>query len=116
MSRFSLLLFALFLVRLSSAQWCATPQDAIMPYLDANLANMVASQRGALKYIPVTFHLVANAAGNGRVEEENVLKQVLNFNIHYADQDFIFYIDHFNYFDNDAVYNTPSSTLARTQM
>ncbi|HEX5111575.1 MAG TPA: hypothetical protein VFV79_01930 [Saprospiraceae bacterium] len=116
MSRFSLLFFALFLVQLASAQWCGTPQDAIIPYLDANLANLVASQRGATKYIPVTFHLVADANGNGRVEEENVLKQVLNFNNHYADQDFIFYIDHFNYFNNDAVYNMPFSTLARTQM
>jgi len=116
MFRFSLLFFALFLVRLASAQWCGTPQDAIMPYLDANLANMVSSQRGALKYIPVTFHLVADAAGNGRVEEENVLKQVLNFNNNFVDQEFIFYIDKFNYFNNDAVYNNPSSTLARTQM
>jgi hypothetical protein len=116
MSKILFAFLGLFLTQIASAQWCGTDQGAIEPYLDANLKDMVYSQRGALKYIPVTFHLVANAAGNGRVEEENVLKQVANFNNNFADQDFIFYIDHFNYFDNDAVYNTPSSTLARTQM
>ena len=116
MSRFLFSLLGLFLFQIGSAQWCGTDQVAIEPFLDANLKSMVSSPRGALKYIPVTFHLVANTAGNGRVEEENVLKQVANFNKNYADQDFIFYIDHFSYFDNDAVYNTPSSVLARTQM
>jgi len=116
MSRIVLSILGLFFIQMASAQWCNTNQEALQPFLDANLKAMVPSQRGAVKYIPITFHLVANAAGTGRVEEENVLKQVLNFNNAYADQDIIFYIDHFNYFDNDAVYNMPSSQLARTQM
>jgi hypothetical protein len=116
MSRILFSLLGLFFFQIASAQWCGTNQEALQPFLDANLKAMVPSQRGAVKYIPVTFHLVANAAGSGRVEEENVLKQVANFNAAYADQDFIFYIDHFNYFDNDAVYNTPGSTAARTRM
>jgi hypothetical protein len=116
MSRIALSILGLFFFQIVSAQWCGTDQAALQPFLDANLKAMVTAERGAVKYVPVTFHLVANAAGNGRVEEENVLKQVLNFNTSYADQNVVFYIDHFNYFDNDAVYNTPSSTLARTQM
>jgi len=116
MSRIALSFLGLFFFQIVSAQWCATDQAALQPFLDANLKAMVPAERGAVKYVPVTFHLVANTAGAGRVEEENVLKQVLNFNTSYADQNVIFYIDHFNYFDNDAVYNMPSSTLARTQM
>jgi hypothetical protein len=77
---------------------------------------MVSQQRGALKYIPITFHLVANAAGNGRVVEENVLRQLAHLNVQYADQEIIFYIDRFNYFDNDAVFNMPFSSAGRTQM
>lgn len=116
MSRFFLSILGLFFFHLASAQWCGTDREALDPYLDANLKSLVHGAPRANKYIPVTFHLVANAAGTGRVEEENVLKQVLNFNKAYADQDMIFYIDHFNYFDNDAVYNMPFSNVARTQM
>lgn len=72
--------------------------------------------RDAVKYVPTTWHLVAASNGSGRVEEENVLKQIANLNNTYADQEFVFYIDRFNYFDNDAVYNTPHSAAARTQM
>jgi hypothetical protein len=116
MSRFLFSLLGLFLFQIASAQWCSTDQRALEPFLDANLKTMVPSQRGAVKYVPVTFHLVADAAGNGRVEEENVLKLLVNLNTSFADQEFVFYIDHFSYFDNDAVFNTPSTTLARTTM
>jgi hypothetical protein len=116
MSRFLLSILGLFFFQIVSAQWCGTDQEALMPFLDANIKAMKPGEPRAVKYVPVTFHLVANAAGNGRVNEENVLKQVANFNKSYADQNFIFYIDHFNYFDNDAVYNSPTTTPARTQM
>ncbi len=116
MFRIALFILCLFMCKVATAQFCGTDQESLMPYLDANLKSMVPHQRGAVKYVPVTFHMVAAANGNGRVEIENVLKQVANFNAQYADQEMIFYIDSLNSFDNDAVYNTPGSSAARTQM
>lgn len=98
------------------AQPCGTPSGPIMERMLANRKNLIELKRGAVKYVPVTYHLVAATNGTGRVEEENVLKQVANINAAYADQEFVFYIDSFNYFNNDAVYNTPHSPAARTQM
>lgn len=99
-----------------SAQICGTPGDVMMERMRENKLAMVAHQRGAVKYVPVTFHLVAASNGTGRVEEENVLKQVLNLNTQYADQEVIYYIDRFNYFDSDVVFNTPFTTAGRQQM
>jgi hypothetical protein len=108
-------LFAMATMSLS-AQWCGTAQETLLERTDANKKVMTSIQRGVVKYIPVTFHLVASSAGAGRVQEENVLRQIANINEAYADQESKFYIDRFNYFDNDAVYNTPRSSAARTQM
>ncbi|MGB4848394.1 MAG: zinc-dependent metalloprotease [Saprospiraceae bacterium] len=112
-----LLAFSGFLLTtLVSAQYCGTPQQPLVDRVDELKKNLSSNQRNAQKYIPVTFHLVASSAGSGRVKEEEVLKQVANLNTQYGDQQAIFYIDHFNYFDNDAVYNTPASPAAVTQM
>lgn len=116
MLRFIFALSGFFLTSVLSAQWCGTPQEPILERTDANKLTMLEGQRSAQKYVPITFHLVANAAGNGRVTEENVLLQVANMNAAYADQETKFYIDRLNYFDNDAVYNSPATTAARTQM
>ena len=119
MRPFLILALALCMLPFASAQtgqWCATDGAAIEPYLDANIRTMVALQRGAIKYIPLTFHLVAASNGTGRVTEENVLLQVANLNAQYADQDAIFYIDRFSYFDSDAVYENPTESEAVTLM
>ncbi len=101
---------------LASAQICSTPQEPLLERTDENKKNMISRERGAIKYIPVTFHLVAATNGTGRVTEEAVLSQLANLNVQFADQEIIYYIDRFNYFNNDAVYNTPASTAARFQM
>ena len=116
MLRSFLALTGLFISSFLSAQYCSTPQEPLLERTDANKKAMVPVQRGVQKYIPVTFHLVANSAGAGRITEENILLQVASINASYADQEAKFYIDRFNYFDNDAVYNTPGSNAARTQM
>ena len=110
-------LAAFFLTVQVQAQFiCSTPQEPILERTDANKKAMIPLQRGVQKYIPVTFHLVAAANGTGRVTEENVLLQLCNLNAQYADQEALFYIDRFNYFDNDAVFQTPASSAARVQM
>lgn len=109
-------LTGLFITSIASAQFCGTPQEPLLERVDALKKSPAYQERSAQKYIPVTFHLVASSSGTGRVNEENVLLQIANLNAQYADQQAIFYIDHFNYFDNDAVYNTPASPAATTQM
>lgn len=116
MFRMILALTGLFLVSIISAQNCGTPQETLLERVDANKKSLSIYQRSAQKYIPITFHLVANSVGSGRVKEEEVLYLVENLNIAYSDQEALFYIDRFNYFDNDAVYETPASGAARTQM
>lgn len=116
MLRFLLACSGLFTISILSAQFCSTPQEPLLERTDINKKLMLPVQRGVVKYIPVTFHMVASSSGTGRVTEEAVLMQVANINASYADQEAIFYIDRFNYFDNDAVYNTPGSAAATTQM
>lgn len=116
MSRLFFLFLSLLIAGTISAQRCGTPWEPMIERVEANKKIMTERPRGAVKYIPVTFHMVADANGNGRVEIENVLKQVANINEQYADQEVIFYIDRFNSFDNNAVYNTPSTSAARIQM
>lgn len=116
MSRLFIGFLGLMLTQLVHAQICGTPQAPLLERTDANKASLQIIQRGAIKYIPITFHLVANTAGNGRIIEENVLRQVATLNEQFADQEAIFYIDRFNYFDNDAVFETPSSSGATIQM
>jgi len=116
MLRLILLFTGIFITSVASAQFCGTPQDPLLERVDINKKNMIPMQRSVQKYIPITFHLVAASNGSGRVSEEGVLMQVANINASYADQEAKFYIDHFNYFDNDAVYNSPASAAAKTQM
>lgn len=113
------LLFALVFgsfFQVAYSQFCGTPQDGLLQRVDLHKKELLPLQRGIVKYVPVTFHLVAAANGSGRVTEENVLRQLASVNAAYADQEMIFYIDRFNYFDNDAVYQTPASNAARVQM
>ena len=116
MLRMVLALTGLFFISILSAQVCGTPQETLLTRVDINKASSEAHQRSAQKYIPITFHLVALTNGSGRVKEEDIFKQLANLNEQYSDQQAVFYLDHLNYFDNDAVYNEPASTPAITQM
>jgi len=116
MSRLFLTLLGVLLTSIISAQFCGTPQETLLARVDVNKKSISIHQRNVQKFIPVTFHLVASISGSGRVKEEEVLKQVASLNVQYGDQEAVFYIDHFNSFNNDAVYNTPASSAAKTQM
>ena len=116
MLRISFAISLLLTVQLTYAQVCGTPQQPLLERVEENKKSVLIHQRGAVKYIPITFHLVANTAGSGRIHESAVLEQLCNLNEQYADQDVIFYIDSLSYFDNDATYETPSSVAATIQM
>ncbi len=115
MSRLVLSVICLFFTTLITAQYCGTPQETLLERVDFN-TRFPASERNAVKYIPVTFHLVAATNGSGRIQEEDVFKQLANLNVQYADQEAIFYIDTLKYLNNDAVFNTPHSVAATIQM
>ncbi|MEQ1745078.1 MAG: T9SS type A sorting domain-containing protein [Saprospiraceae bacterium] len=78
---------------------CGTSFEDQMLYEARLLANIEksnagtgASDRGAIQYIPVHFHLVGDAAGNGKVRESLVLDQLCALNTAFALMDFRFYL------------------------
>ncbi len=116
MPRLLFFVFCILLVNVASAQICGTPQQTLLERVDFNRNLNLVIERGVLRYIPVTFHLVAKSDGTGRIQEEDVFRQLCSLNEQYADQSAFFYIDHLNYFDNTSVYETPSSSAATVQM
>ncbi|MEO6189340.1 MAG: M12 family metallo-peptidase, partial [Saprospiraceae bacterium] len=79
---------------------------------DASLLNI---RTGAIKYVPVTYFLVAKSDGTGRAKYINILLNLCAINEIYKDQDISFYlkgggtgmID----VNNTLIYDDPSSTF-----
>ena len=69
-----------------------------------------------VKYVPITFILVANANGNGYPREEQILEQLASLNNLYAPQEMVFYLDEWRYKEHDLIYNQPSHPTAIFQM
>ncbi len=62
-------------------------------------------------YVPLKFHIVADAQGKGRIEEEKLLDALCQLNENYADQGIQFYMkDGFNYINNNTINTKPGST------
>jgi hypothetical protein len=97
----SLLFFLPCLLVLSNLQaqqdgQCGTSIEDQMATAERRAANVIASQdmvreRGVITYIPVHFHLVGDAAGEGRVKEYRVLDQLCEMNEEYLEHDIQFY-------------------------
>ena len=69
------------------------------------------------KYVPVTFILVADVNGNGRIAEEKVLEQLAKLNYYYAPQEMIFYIeDTLRHLNHNLAYTDPSHNTSIFQM
>ncbi len=96
-------------------------QLASRPRLRENLAavenNQYVSDRGAIQYVPIFFHLVGDDNGNGRGKERLVLDQLCRLNEAYAPMDIRFYLRPHNVqglFDysinNDGVYSAQTNT------
>ena len=74
-------------------------------------------QRNAVTYVPITFHLIADNSGNGRIPETSVLNMLCRMNDDYFDQEVQFYIHNgFNYIDNTSAYTGPSSFTGGLKM
>ncbi len=78
--------------------------------------NTVHLRSGVQRYVPVTFHFVADDSENGYARPEQVLEQLASINSLYADQELTFYIDEFRYTADSRIYNTPSASTAEFQM
>jgi len=94
-----LLAVALYGAVIAQAQTgtCGTfPNEQIKERLLANRENSrsgtAVSDRGAIQYVPVYFHLVGDAQGNGKVKEAKVLDQLCALNTAYASMDIRFYL------------------------
>lgn len=73
----------------------AADQDQFTPRLIKNLEAVEAGQvadRGGIQYVPVFFHLVADAAGENRVREIKVLDQLCSLNASFSSLGIQFYL------------------------
>lgn len=78
---------------------CGVSTDDQRQYEDRLIANIekansgqVASDRGAIQYVPIHFHLVGDGSGNGKLRENKVLDQLCALNAAYAPLDVRFYL------------------------
>ncbi|MEM7102691.1 MAG: T9SS type A sorting domain-containing protein [Bacteroidota bacterium] len=70
------------------------------------------TKSGDISYVPITIHLVANTAGNGRIDEQPVLDNLCRLNVEFLDVGLQFYMPgEFNYIDNDAIYGGSASSF-----
>ncbi len=104
---------------------CGNAQDQsdLLPRLRENKIVMeamraAAQDRGEIKYVPIHFHLVGDASGNGKHKEFKVLEQLCALNAAYVPVGIQFYLSPHptnGLFDksinNDNVYNTQSNAL-----
>ncbi len=70
---------------------------------------------GAMTYLPVKIHIIRTTEGTLGIGEEFVLESLAALNDDYIDQEIQFYIDEgFNYIDNTATFQNPSSIAGST--
>ena len=78
--------------------------------------GIVTQRSGAIKYIPVRYHLYAKNDGTGRLTIKNVFDNLCAINKLYADQDIIFYIKEIKLSNNTNIYNDPSATTSAASL
>ncbi|HLF62934.1 MAG TPA: zinc-dependent metalloprotease [Saprospiraceae bacterium] len=76
----------------------------------------VHARSSEIKYVPITFILVADGNGNGRAREEQGLDQLKKLNADYAPQEILFYIDEWRYKDHTLVFTDPTHPTSVFQM
>lgn len=109
---FTFLLF-LALGNMGNAQsFCGTVTDeATIQRLKENIRNADLNvTRSGVTFVPITFHLIAEDDGTGRITEERVLENFCKLNADFAPYNMQFYIPNgFNYVDNSALYTASGS-------
>ncbi|MEO1436869.1 MAG: hypothetical protein AAFV80_15125, partial [Bacteroidota bacterium] len=94
-------------------EWTDSQQERLVRNIRNSKLNTY--KDGGITYIPMALHLVANSAGQGRVEYWEAWELFCGINELWAENDVQFYLwngtaGDFNYIDNDQVFNTPYNT------
>lgn len=77
----------------------------------------IATDRNAITYLPIKFHLVGEDDGSGRVEYRRVLDQLCLLNEVFSEFDISFYIkDGFNEINDSGIYSNQLSAFVRNRM
>lgn len=77
---------------------CGNSTEDQLAYENRLLENLekansgAVSSRGAVQYVPIHFHLVGDAQGEGKVKERQILDQLCALNATYASMDIRFYL------------------------
>lgn len=122
MKRFlSITLSSLFAINLILAQtpfgMCGMSSEDQQILKERMIANREANNgeafklSGAIRYIPVTYHLVAKTDGSGRWPIKNVYDNLCAINEIYAQQEIVFYLKDIKMPNNTIVYDDPSGAL-----
>lgn len=103
---------------------CGTVSDADRAAITKRLLknkeavkNGLVTERTAITWVPIKFHLIADDNGNGRVREISVYDQLCKLNTAYLDQEIQFYVhDGFSYLNSSVAYNSPTSSGGQFQL
>jgi hypothetical protein len=70
------------------------------------------------KYLPVRFHAVADAEGEGRVNLDNILDQMCELNANFAEQNIQFYMKDgmVNEINDNTIFTNPASAAGTSKM
>ncbi|MEM9848753.1 MAG: T9SS type A sorting domain-containing protein [Bacteroidota bacterium] len=79
--------------------------EAQMIAYQQQLASNPLEVRSEITYIPITFHLIANDRGLGRVKEARVLDQLCQLNKDFQAYNIQFFLRRFNYENSSVLYN-----------
>lgn len=112
MKRFNILLIALLgfsSMAFGQSHWCATDHsEEFMDRLSKNVkySNTHEMRMDDKRLVPVTFHLVADNLGNGRIDKSSVMNSLCAINEHYDSIGMLFYVaGEFQEHDLEAVFN-----------
>jgi hypothetical protein len=109
-----ILISAYFLNLHAQSNWCglsagdAQELSAYHLQVREDMRDFV-SERDAVTYVPVRFHLVAKSDGTGRPSERLALQALCLLNTNYADLDIQFYLKEFKYLNSTSASTNPES-------
>ena len=103
-------------------QICGTHDDgSMMKRLEANkllMAQQISNRSdNDWIYIPLQFHIVTPANGEGGIDELKILDELCTINKNYTPHKMKFYLTpEFNYIQNNALYDDPGSAFAEAKI
>jgi len=90
--------------------------DVLKSNIKHSSEDRIEMRSGIPRYVPVTFHFIADDNGKGYPREEQALEQLASINELFAPQEMIFYLDEIKYKADSRIYTAPASSPAEFQM